>query len=204
VTPGVEIETSSGPARVEMGERPPGEAPRFLLVATHGAGGSPGTADILAVASAAGDLGGATALVTQPYRVRGARAPGSAAKQDAAWIELTGELRSMTGGVPLIQCGRSNGARVACRTAKETGATGAIALAFPLHPPGHPEKSRAGELAAAGVPILVVNGDRDPFGIPDGDGLTRVAVLPGETHSLARNPAVIGEIVAGWLRSLLR
>ena len=77
-----------------------------------------------------------------------------------------------------------------------------IALAFPLHPPGHPEKSRAGELAAAGTPVLVVNGDRDPFGIPEKSDATNVVVLPGETHSLARNPAAIGEAVADWLRGL--
>ncbi|MBO0804326.1 MAG: alpha/beta hydrolase, partial [Nocardiopsaceae bacterium] len=158
-------------------------------------------------------LGAATALVTQPYRVRGARAPGSAARQDQAWTELVARIRDETGSasgngatgdgdVPLIQCGRSNGARVACRTARAVGAAGVIALAFPLHPPGRPEKSRAGELAAAGVPVLVVNGDRDPFGIPEkGDG-THIVVLPGENHSLTGNPAAIGEAAAAWLRAL--
>jgi predicted alpha/beta-hydrolase family hydrolase len=157
---------------------------------------------VLAVAKAAEDLGAVTALVTQPYRVRGARAPGSAVKQDQAWTELIARLRDETGNVPLVQCGRSNGARVACRTAQAVKASGVIALAFPLRPPGHPEKSRAGELAAAGSPVLVVNGDRDPFGIPEGSDSTEVVVLPGETHSLAKNPAAIGEIVAAWLRAL--
>jgi hypothetical protein len=199
----VEIETSSGPAHVELSERAPGGgAPTFLLVATHGAGGSPDALDVLAVAKAAAEFGAATALVTQPYRVRGARAPGSAAKQDQAWTELVRKLQDETGDVPLVQCGRSNGARVACRTARAVKAAGVIALAFPLHPPGHPEKSRASELAAAGTPVLVVNGDRDPFGIPEKSEATRVVVLPGETHSLARNPAVIGEAVADWLRAL--
>jgi uncharacterized protein len=198
----VEIETSGGPARVELNRQPKGTTPRFLLVATHGAGGSPDTKDVLAVAKAAEDLGAVTALVTQPYRVRGARAPGSAVKQDQAWAELIAALRQHTGNVPLVQCGRSNGARVACRTARAVKASGVIALAFPLHPPGHPEKSRAGELAAAGTPVLVVNGDRDPFGIPEGSDSTQVVVLPGETHSLAKNPAAIGETVAAWLRAL--
>jgi hypothetical protein len=211
----VEITTSAGPAHVEL-ELPAGRPPAFLVVLTHGAGGTPDTADVLAVKDAARDLGAATALVTQPYRVRGARAPGSAAKQDAAWTELVAELRNQTAGVsgntsasgntsiniPLVQCGRSNGARVACRTARGVKATGVIALAFPLHPPAHPEKSRASELAEAGTPVLVINGDRDPFGIPDGITGTKIVVLPGETHSLTRNPAAIGEIAAEWLRAL--
>jgi hypothetical protein len=195
----VEIETSAGVAHVELASGP---APAFLFVATHGAGGTPDTADVLAVAKAAGELGAATALVTQPYRVRGARAPGSAVKQDQAWTELAVRLADRAGGVPLIQCGRSNGARVVCRTARAVGAAGVIALAFPLHPPGHPEKSRADELAAAGTPVLVMNGDRDPFGIPGRGENTEVVVLPGETHSLARNPAVIADTVTAWLRAL--
>lgn len=196
----MEIETSGGPARIEL--TVPDAGPTFLVTLTHGAGGTPDTADVLAVKAAAEKLGAATALVTQPYRVRGARAPGSSVRQDQAWTELTGELRNLTGGVPLVQGGRSNGARVACRTAQAAGATGVIALAFPLHPPGHPEKSRAAELAAAGVPVLVVNGARDPFGTPEEKESTRVVVIPGETHSLAKAPAVIGETVTAWLGAL--
>ena len=198
----VEIETSGGPAHVELSEPPAGAAPGFLLVATHGAGGTPDTKDVLTVKTVAEQLGAVTALVTQPYRVRGARAPGSAAKQDQAWTELVAQLRNQTAGIPLIQCGRSNGARVACRTARAVDAAGVIALAFPLHPPGHPEKSRSGELAAAGTPVLVVNGARDPFGVPEGSASTQVVVLPGETHALARNPAAIGDAVTAWLRAL--
>lgn len=200
----MEIETSAGPAHVELSARAAGAAePAFLLVATHGSGGTPDTGDILAVAAAAEEIGAATALVTQPYRVRGARAPGSAARQDQAWTEIIARLRDETGPVPLVQCGRSNGARVVCRTAREAGAAGVIALAFPLHPPGHPEKSRSGELPDGGIPVLIVNGDRDPFGIPDKNNEnTTVVVLPGETHSLARNPAAAGEAVAAWLRAL--
>lgn len=201
----VEIQTSGGPAHVTLSGPAGGAAPAFLLVATHGAGGTPDTADILAATAAAEDLGAVTALVTQPYRVRGARAPGSAARQDLAWTELVAHLKDETGTIPLVQCGRSNGARVACRTAQAVKAAGVIALAFPLHPPSRPEKSRAGELAAAGSPVLVVNGDRDPFGVPEGtegiDGI-KVVVLAGETHSLARTPAVIGDTVAAWLRAL--
>lgn len=196
-----EIATSAGAARVAV-ERPSRTRPRLLVVLTHGAGGTPDTPDVLAVRDAAGDLGAVTALVTQPYRVRGGRAPGSAARQDAAWIEIVTALRADNEGLPLVQGGRSNGARVACRTAREAGAVGVIALAFPLRPPGRPAKSRDAELRAAGTRVLVLNGDRDPFGVPEPDDATRVVVLPGETHALSRNPSAIGEAVAGWLGTL--
>jgi uncharacterized protein len=197
----VEIMTNAGPAHVVV-EQPTGR-PRFLAVLTHGAGGTPDTADVLAVRDAARGLGAVTALVTQPYRVRGGRAPGSAARQDAAWAEIVTALSDS--GLPLVQGGRSNGARVACRTARQVGATGVIALAFPLHPPrrpGQPGKSRDAELRAAGTRVLVLNGDRDPFGIPEPDDATRVVVLPGETHALSKNPAAIGDAVARWLGTL--
>jgi predicted alpha/beta-hydrolase family hydrolase len=190
--------TSSGPARVTL-ERPAGE-PRFLAVLTHGAGGAPDTADVLAAAAAARARGAATALVTQPYRVGGGRAPGSAVRQDAAWADIVAALNA--DGLPLIQGGRSNGARVACRTARQLGAVGVIALAFPLHPPGRPDKSRDGELRDAGTRVLVVNGDRDPFGVPEPDDVTSVVVLPGETHALSKKPSAIGDAVAGWLGTL--
>ena len=196
--------TAYGPAEVVL-DRPGGDAPGFLVVLTHGAGGTPDTADVLAVRDAARALGAVTALVTQPYRVRGARAPGNAARQDAAWAELVAALRHATamavGPLPLIQGGRSNGARVACRTAGQTGAVGVIALAFPLHPPGRPERSRDAELREAGVSVLVVNGERDPFGVPEPDERTKVVVLPGETHALSRNPAAAGAAVTAWLLS---
>jgi len=197
-----EIVTAAGPARVLL--EPPGEAePRFLVVLTHGAGGTPDTADVLAVRDAARAQGAVTALVTQPYRVRGARAPGNAAQQDAAWLELVDVLRRETaraGAVlPLVQCGRSNGARVACRTAGPAGAAGVIALAFPLHPPGQPEKSREGELRDAGTSVLVINGERDPFGVPGPDERTAVVVLPGEAHALSKNPLAVGAAVTAWL-----
>src|ERR1700742_2757418 len=114
--------TAAGPAQVVL-EQP--ERPEFLVVLTHGAGGTPDTADVLAVRDAVRVLGAVTALVTQPYRVRGGRAPGSAEKQDAAWAELVTVLRRETSRdgspLPLVQCVRSNGARVACRTAARVG-----------------------------------------------------------------------------------
>jgi predicted alpha/beta-hydrolase family hydrolase len=184
--------------------RPAAGEPAFLLVLTHGAGGDPDSADLLAVAAAASRLGGAVARVTQPYRVKGRRVPGPPARQDAAWVEVVVALRRAAGeGLPLIQGGRSNGARVACRTASAVGARAVIALAFPLHPPGRPRRSRAAELAAAGTDVLVLNGDRDPFGIPEGTGRIRVVVLAGESHALSRRPGEAGRAAGSWLRELL-
>jgi predicted alpha/beta-hydrolase family hydrolase len=195
----VEIMTSAGPAWAEL--RGAGRDPAFLLVLTHGAGGTPDTADLLAVSDAALRLGGVTALVTQPYRVAGRRAPGATGRQDAAWLDVVSALRvAVGGGGPLIQGGRSNGARVACRTARAAGAAAVVAMAFPLHPPGKPERSRAAELREAGVDVLVLNGDRDPFGVPDPADAARVVVLPGETHALSRDPAAIGAAAEAWLR----
>ena len=199
----MEIGTSEGPALAEV-ERPTAGDPGFLLVLTHGAGGKPDSADLLAVADAALALGGVVARVTQPYRVKGRRAPGSPDRQDVAWAEVIAALRPAVGPRrPLIQGGRSNGARVACRTARAVGARAVIALAFPLHPPGRPGLSRAGELAAAGTDVLVLNGDGDPFGIPEASGRTRVVVLAGETHALSRHPAETGRAAGAWLRELL-
>jgi predicted alpha/beta-hydrolase family hydrolase len=199
-----EIMTAAGPAQVVL-EQP--ERPEFLVVLTHGAGGTPDTADVLAVRDAVRELGAATALVTQPYRVSGGRAPGSAAKQDAAWAELVGVLRRRTARdgalLPLVQGGRSNGARVACRTAAQVGAAGVVALAFPLHPPGRPGKSRDAELRGTGTGVLVVNGDRDPFGVPEPDATTYVVVLPGEAHALSKHPAAVGAAVSAWLSARL-
>jgi uncharacterized protein len=195
----VQIQTGAGPARVEV-DRP--GTPAFLVVMTHGAGGGVDTRDLLAVRRVALARGGAVARVLQPYRVRGARAPGAPGPQDAAWLEIIAALREEFPGLPLVQGGRSNGARVACRTAAQAGARAVIALAFPLHPPGRPEQSRADELRAAGTEVLVVNGERDPFGIPAARDASRVVVLPGETHSLSNRPAAVGEAVGDWLDEL--
>jgi len=111
--------------------------------------------------------------------------------------------RKSAPALPLIQGGRSNGARVACRTARAVGARAVVALAFPLHPPGRPERSRAAELREAGTDVLVVNGDRDPFGVPDSADATRVVVLPGETHALSRRPEAVADAVGSWLREIL-
>jgi len=200
----VEITTEAGPARADLD----GDvaSARFVLMLTHGAGGLPGSPDVLAARDAALALGGLVARITQPYRVRGARAPGSAPRQDAAWIEIASALRRLAPGVPLVQGGRSNGARVACRTAAATGARGVIALAFPLHPPGRAAQTRVGELRearASGAAVLVVNGASDPFGIPEAADADRVVVIPGETHALKGHRAVIVAAVAGWLPAVV-
>jgi predicted alpha/beta-hydrolase family hydrolase len=193
----MDIVTAHGPARVELDEV---ADPRFVLAITHGSNGGVEAADLLAVRDVAVALGGTVARVTQPFRAAGRRAPGPAVKQDEAWLEIVTAVRARIGEVPLIQGGRSNGARVACRTARAAGARGVIALAFPLHPPGRPEGSRAPELRGAGVEVLVVNGDRDPFGVPDPADATCVRVLPGERHDLAGDPAAVGGTVEPWLR----
>jgi uncharacterized protein len=199
----VEISTGSGPALAELdGPGGPG-TPAFLLALTHGAGGGVDSPDLLAAGRAAGSIGGAVARVLQPYRVRGARAPGSPDRQDEAWLEVIEALRQRFPAIPLVQGGRSNGARVACRTARPAGARAVVALAFPLHPPGRPELSRVAELRLAD-PVLVVNGERDPFGIPDRADASRVVVLPGETHSLSRHPQEVQGAVESWLREVLR
>jgi uncharacterized protein len=196
----VRISTKTGPARVELDAT---ASPPFLLTLTHGAGGGVEAADLLAARQAGLDLGGCVARIVQPYRVRGARAPGSAARQDDAWLEITRKLRRRFPGVPLIQGGRSNGARVACRTAQAAGARAVLALAFPLHPPGHPDRSRAAELYDAGTDVLVVNGAADPFGIPEPAGAIQVVALPRATHALARQDDEIRRVVRDWLAGLL-
>jgi uncharacterized protein len=175
-----------------------GEAAAGLLCLGHGAGGSIAAADLQAVRAAAVNAGWTVALVEQPYRVAGRRAQAPAAQLDTAWTEIVAALRAEHFG-PLVVGGRSSGARVACRTAVGTGAVAVVCLALPLCPPKRPEVSRAEELAAAGVPVLVVQGDRDPFGgpedLPEGP---EVVAVPGD-HSLRSVAAGVAAAVAAWL-----
>ncbi len=188
------MDTPAGAARVELDR--PDRPVLALLMLGHGAGGGVDAPDLLAVRDAALGAGLAVARVTQPYRVAGKRAPGAAPRLDAAWVAVA---RSLPENWPLIVGGRSSGARVACRTAGAVGAVAVVALAFPLHPPARPERSRAAELLVAGVPVLVVNGARDPFGVPDAGPGIEVVVRPGEDHSLRKDPHAVGVIVAEWL-----
>lgn len=157
------IETSVGLATVDW-DAP--DNPRSLLLLGHGAGGGVDARDLLAVRKAALAAGHAVARLTQPYRVTGRRAPAPAPALDKAFTEVVGELRDRL-DAPLIVGGRSSGARVACRCASSVSAAGVLALSFPLHPPGRPDRSRADELRPVEVPVLIVQGERDPFGSPD-------------------------------------
>jgi len=194
----VEIPTPSGPAVADV-ERPR-ERARALLLLTHGAGGGVESSDLVAVRNAALKAGLAVVRLTQPYRVAGRRSPAAPAKQDEAWLAAVTALRRRRSlaGLPLVAGGRSNGARVACRTALESKAAGVVALAFPLHPPGRPENTRLPELAGAGVPVLVVQGDRDPFGMPPAAADREVVVIEGADHSLKRELPRIAETVVAF------
>jgi predicted alpha/beta-hydrolase family hydrolase len=136
------------------------------------------------------------ALVEQPYRVAGRKSPAPAKQLDAAWIAVMEQLP--LGGLPLITGGRSAGARVACRTAEATGAAAVLCLAFPEHPPGKPEKSRQDELDAVAVPVLVVQGERDPFGRPAPTEHAEVVVVPGD-HGLKADPEAVKAAIRDWL-----
>jgi uncharacterized protein len=176
---------------------------RGLLVLGHGAAGGVDAVDLVAVRDAAVRADFAVARVTQPYRVGGRRPPPAAPVLDEVWVAVVTAVRSrFAANTPLIVGGRSSGARVACRTARQLGAAGVLALAFPLHPPGRPEVTRSDELDP-GVTTLVINGDRDPFGVPAPEGLIRVVVLPGERHDLKKDPAAVANAALAWLTDLV-
>ncbi|MFI5889165.1 alpha/beta family hydrolase [Actinoplanes sp. NPDC051513] len=191
-----EIQTPRGPAGIRIVE--PDGPPVSMLFLGHGAGGGVDAPDLVAVREAASAAGVRVVLVTQPYRMAGRRAPAPAGQLDEAWTAVIEhyDVRDL----PLIFGGRSSGARVACRTATTLGAAGVLALAFPLHPPGRPEKTRAGELPA-GLPTLVLNGDRDPFGVPEPTGKVDVIVRPGATHDLRKDVKGTATLAVDWLRA---
>lgn len=197
-----QVRTPRGAAEVEL--TLPEAEPAALLALGHGAGGGVDTLDLRAVWEAALDAGLAVARITQPYRVAGRRAPAPAGHLDQAWTAVITALRQRPdlSGLPLIVGGRSSGARVACRTAAAVGAAAVLALAFPLHPPGKPERSRAGELDGA-VPTLVVNGDRDPFGVPAKRPGVTVVARPGERHALTQDPGGVAAVVRPWLSEVV-
>ncbi|GHH54246.1 alpha/beta hydrolase family protein [Streptomyces candidus] len=161
----VDVETGAGGARVHWYEAQGGHAPRTVLALGHGAGGGVEARDLQALAAALPADGVSVALVEQPWRVAGKKVAPAPKTLDVGWRGVWPELAGA--GVPVVAGGRSAGARVACRTATELGALAVLALSFPLHPPGRPEKSREAELTGAGVPTLVVQGARDPFGRPE-------------------------------------
>ena len=199
----LELETPHGPALAHLQVV---EGRSFALVLGHGAGGGVQAPDLQAAARAAGELGVSVALVEQPYRVAGRRSQPPAMQLDAAWLAVIEQLRAdALSGMGLIAGGRSAGARVACRTAAGAGALGVLCLAFPLHPPGRaddPAKSRLPELEAVTVPVLVVQGESDPFGMPPDAPRRTVVRVPGN-HSL-RNEGAVEAAVAAWLRRFVK
>ena len=185
----IEIETPHGPARAHVRAAP---EPRGTLVLGHGAGGDVAARDLGAAGRAAEQNDMTVVLVEQPYRVAGRRSPASAAQLDTAWLAVVERLRAddVVRGL-LVTGGRSSGARVACRTAATTGAAGVLCLAFPLQPPrrvgSNPPPSRLAELDAVTVPVLVVQGESDPFGMPPAAPRRTVVRIKG-THSLTSGP----------------
>jgi len=202
--PSLEIETPYGAARAHLH---PVERPRAVLVLGHGAGGGVAARDLVTAAGAAREAGVSTVLVEQPYRVGGRRSPPPAHQLDAAWIAVVEHLRARElDGLALITGGRSSGARVACRTAAATGAAAVVCLAFPLQPPrrrdGSESPSRLGELESAGVPVLVVQGAHDRFGVPP-PGPRRTVVEVAGDHSLRSDLGSLADAVREWLPQVL-
>ena len=200
----LEVETPHGPANAHLR---PADRPQAALVLGHGAGGGVAAKDLVAAADVAHSHGVSVALVEQPYRVAGRRAPAPARQLDTAWTAVLdhlvgGELQ----GLPLIAGGRSLGARVACRTAAATGAVAVLCLAFPLQAPrrrtGSQPQSRLAELDAVTVPTLVVQGARDPFGIPPSAANRTVVQVAGD-HSLRTDLEAVAAAVDSWLRGIV-
>ncbi|MDK1476691.1 hydrolase [Streptomyces sp. 549] len=180
------VGTTAGEARITW-FRAPGA--RRVLALGHGAGGGIEARDLQALAAALPAAGFTVALVEQPWRVAGRKLAPAPRALDAAWTQLWPALTEE--GVPVVTGGRSAGARVACRTASALGAAAVLALAFPLHPPGRPERSRADELptGAHEVPLLVVQGGRDTFGrpgeFPDLPSTAALVEVPYADHAFA-------------------
>jgi hypothetical protein len=175
-----------------------------LVVLGHSAGGGVEAPDLLAASTALVAAGWTVARVEQPYRVAGRRAPAPAAALDRAFTAVVVSLHLTLPGRRLILGGRSSGARVACRTALGLHADAVLALAFPLHPPSRPDRSRAAELTGAGVPILVVQGERDPFGTPaEFPAGIPVVGVPGD-HSLKPAVSGLGRLVTEWAAGIGR
>jgi hypothetical protein len=197
-----QIDTPSGPARVHLHTVP---EPKGALVLGHGAGGGVEAVDLVAATGAAVEQGFTVALVEQPYRVAGRRSPATAKQLDAAWIAVLGHLRGEElAGLPVIVGGRSLGARVACRTIGDTGAVAVICLAFPLLPPrrgNKPPQSRLPELEAVELPVLVVQGESDRFGMPPPGANREVVKVPGD-HGLKADTDAVAEAVRSWLAAL--
>ncbi len=214
-----EVGTPLGPARVHVRRPPAGAGARTgaggTVLLGHGAGGGITAPDLQAAAAAAAAAGWAVGLVEQPWRVAGRRVASPPPRLDEGWGAVVQALRTGRGALPepFVFGGRSAGARVACRLAGPLGARAVVALAFPLHPPGRPERSRLPELLGAvteGVPVLVVQGERDPFGGPEelagqltGAARDRVRVVATTgDHSMRTGAGVVRDAVTEFLQAL--
>jgi predicted alpha/beta-hydrolase family hydrolase len=199
----LQVETPYGPANAHLHLA---DRPRAALALGHGAAGGVASRDLTAVKDVAFSARVSVALVEQPYRVAGRRSPAPTRQLDAAWTAVVDHLREgELSGLPLLVGGRSLGARVACRTAEATGAVGVLCLAFPLQPPRRSAagpQTRLSELDAVTLPMLVVQGAKDPFGIPPATALRTVVQVPGD-HSLRTDLDAVAAAVRAWLPSVL-
>jgi predicted alpha/beta-hydrolase family hydrolase len=205
----VMIDTPRGAARAHLGFPDDATPPAAALVLGHGAGGGVGAPDLQAAQRAALDSGWAVALVEQPYRVAGRRAPAPAPHLDEAWTAVVAWLGDHAlAGLPVVTGGRSMGARVACRTAAATASIGVLCLAFPLKPPqrasaAKPAPSRLPELNGVDVPVLVVQGVNDRFGMPRTRPGRTVVRVAGD-HGLKADLPAVRVAVGDWLGGLIR
>jgi predicted alpha/beta-hydrolase family hydrolase len=200
----LEIDTAHGPARAHLHAA---DEPKGALILGHGANGGVSAPDLVAVTEVALAEQVSVALVEQPYVVAGRRSPAPARQLDAAWTTVVERLReSELSGLPLVVGGRSAGARVACRTVAQTDALAVLCLAFPLHAPGRSggpaSKTRQPELDEVEVPVLVVQGERDPFGMPLASSTRSVVTVPGN-HSLKKDLGAVAAAVREWLGSMV-
>ncbi|WP_208641641.1 alpha/beta family hydrolase [Streptomyces africanus] len=203
------VETEAGPASITWHTA---KKARLVLAVSHGAGGGIEARDLRALAAVLPAHGVTVARVEQPWRVAGKKLAPAPRTLDLGWRGIWPALAES--GLPVVSGGRSAGARVACRTAAEVGAHAVLALSFPLHPPGKPEKSRAAELLGSGVPTLVVQGGNDPFGRPGEfpEGPYELVEVPYGDHGFAvpkraeitqeEAVAVITDAVVEWTGSL--
>jgi uncharacterized protein len=195
----VDLETPHGPGRAHLHQS---DDARAALVLGHGAAGGVEAPDLVVATKVALEEGATVVLFEQPYKVAGRRSPAPARQLDAAWTAAIASLRDGDlSGLPLIVGGRSLGARVACRTAEEVGAIAVLCLAFPLHAPGRggdPKASRLEELNQVKVPTLVVQGERDPFGMPPAGRNRNVVTVAGD-HGLKADLDAVADAVRGWL-----
>lgn len=194
------VDTPRGPARLSLAV--PDGPPDAVLVLGHGAGGSIDAGELRALATHGPRHGLAVVRVEQPYRVAGRRSPAPAAHLDEAWVAAVAAARAAVGGEHPVVCGgRSSGARVAARTSAQTGAVGVLALAFPTVDPRG--RSREPELDAVPVPVLVVQGGRDHFGVPSDAPNRTVHVIPTADHALRGVATEVVAVTLAWIADLL-